>query len=60
VNHGIPDAVIDEMLAATELFFSLSTEKKLRYKAPSLEANRGYAARESEVFRIELPCTNLF
>jgi isopenicillin N synthase-like dioxygenase len=47
-GHGIPPAVIDAMLAATAAFFALPLEKKLAWRPPTPEINRGYAAKGSE------------
>lgn len=48
INHGVDPAVTDAMLRATERFFALSPEVKLRTRPPALEVNRGYAARGVE------------
>ncbi len=47
-GHGIAQSVIDDMRSATDAFFALPIETKLRLKSPSPEINRGYAARSSE------------
>ena len=47
-GHGVSEAVIGRMLDATTAFFALPLEEKLRYRPPSVEVNRGYAAKGSE------------
>jgi isopenicillin N synthase-like dioxygenase len=48
VNHGVPDAVIAQMLAASDAFFALPTDQKLRLIPPTPDVDRGYAAKNSE------------
>jgi len=48
VDHGVPARVIDRMLAATDAFFALPIEEKLRLQPPSPDVDRGYAAKGSE------------
>jgi isopenicillin N synthase-like dioxygenase len=40
--------VIDDMVAATDEFFALPLDEKLRYRSPRPEINRGYAAKGTE------------
>lgn len=48
VGHGIPHAVIDAMVAATDSFFALPLDEKLRWQPAQPEVNRGYAAAGTE------------
>ncbi len=48
VGHGVPDAVIEAMRAATDAFFALPVAAKQLVRPPSPEVNRGYAARGTE------------
>jgi isopenicillin N synthase-like dioxygenase len=48
VAHGLPQPVIDRMLEATDAFFALPLEEKLRWRSSSAEVNRGYAAKGAE------------
>jgi len=48
VGHGVPRDVIETMVQATDEFFALPLEEKLRYRSPSAHINRGYAAKGSE------------
>jgi isopenicillin N synthase-like dioxygenase len=48
VGHGVPDAVIAAMLAATDAFFGLPVDAKARCAPPTPDVNRGYAARGQE------------
>ncbi|MCW2545814.1 MAG: putative Oxidoreductase, 2OG-Fe(II) oxygenase family [Mycobacterium sp.] len=48
VNHGIPDAVIQRMLRATDAFFAMPVEAKLALIPPTPDNDRGYAAKGSE------------
>jgi isopenicillin N synthase-like dioxygenase len=48
VGHGVPPDVIETMVEATDEFFALPLEEKLRYQSPSAEINRGYAAQGTE------------
>ena len=48
VNHGIPEAVITRMLAASDAFFALPLESKLAVVPASPDIDRGYAAKGSE------------
>ncbi len=48
VGHGVPDAVIAAMQAATAAFFALPEAVKRTAKPTDLEVNRGYSARASE------------
>jgi len=48
VGHGVAPAVVDAMLAATDAFFGLPLDEKLRYRPPGPDINRGYAARGTE------------
>jgi isopenicillin N synthase-like dioxygenase len=47
-DHGVRLDVIDEMKRATDGFFALPLEQKLRSRSPSPDINRGYAAKGSE------------
>lgn len=47
-GHGVPASVIADMRAATDVFFGLPLEEKQRWRSPSPEINRGYAARGDE------------
>ena len=48
LGHGVPRPIIEEMLAATDAFFALPLEEKLRYRSPHPRINRGYAAKGTE------------
>jgi isopenicillin N synthase-like dioxygenase len=48
VGHRVPDAVIDDMRAATDAFFALPPDEKLRVAPPDPAINRGYAASQTE------------
>ncbi len=48
LGHGVPDEVRREVRAAATAFFDLPLEEKLRYRPPSPDVNRGYAAQGSE------------
>lgn len=48
VNHGIPQPVIRHMLSTTDAFFAQPLDKKLPLRPPSLDIDRGYAAKNSE------------
>jgi isopenicillin N synthase-like dioxygenase len=48
VNHGIPDAVIQRMLAASDAFFAMPPADKLALVPPTPDNDRGYAAKGSE------------
>src|SRR5260370_5533778 len=48
VGHGIGPDVIDRMLTATDTFFRLDTDDKLRWQPASPSINRGYAAKGTE------------
>lgn len=47
-GHGIPDEVIGEMRHAVDAFFALPLSEKLRWRSPSADLNRGYAAKGTE------------
>jgi len=47
-NHGVAPSVIDEMVAASDAFFALPLEDKLRLCSPRPEINRGYAPKGTE------------
>jgi len=48
VGHGVPERTIEAMLAATDAFFALPLDDKLRYRSSSAQVNRGYAAKGTE------------
>ena len=48
VGHGVPAAIIDTVLAASDAFFGQSLADKVAYESPSPELNRGYASLGSE------------
>lgn len=48
VGHGVPDAILDAMRAATGAFFALPLEDKLALRPATPEINRGYAPRDTE------------
>lgn len=43
-NHGIPQALIQEMYGVVQAFFSLALEKKRGYEIPGLSGQRGYTS----------------
>ena len=47
-DHGIPDAVIENMLLVSDQFFARGLDEKKRFGPPSPEINRGYAAKGTE------------
>ncbi len=47
-DHGVPDEIIGAMQRASDTFFALPQEEKLRWKSPSPNINRGYAAKGTE------------
>jgi isopenicillin N synthase-like dioxygenase len=47
-DHGVDPDVIDHMKRATDVFFALPLEEKLRWRSPSPDINRGYAAKGTE------------
>jgi len=48
IGHGVPQHVIERMLAATAEFFALPLDEKLGLRSPGPEVNRGYTAKGSE------------
>ena len=54
VGHGIPDAVIQTMLAVTDEFFALPLADKLAVAPPHPGINRGYAAVGTEALAYSL------
>jgi isopenicillin N synthase-like dioxygenase len=48
VGHGVPQSTVAAMVEATDAFFALPLEEKLRYRSPSPQVNRGYAAKGTE------------
>ena len=48
VGHRIPEAVIADMVAASDAFFDLPLERKLAARPPDPSVNRGYAASGTE------------
>jgi isopenicillin N synthase-like dioxygenase len=53
-GHGIAESTIAAMLDATDQFFALPLKEKLRWRSPSPEINRGYAAKGTEGLRYSL------
>jgi len=47
-NHGVAPSVVEAMVAATDAFFALPLEEKVRLRSPRAEINRGYAAKGTE------------
>ena len=47
-GHGIGEQVLDDLTKATSAFFALPEAVKQRYRSPSPDVNRGYAARGTE------------
>jgi isopenicillin N synthase-like dioxygenase len=48
VGHGVPTALIDEMVATTTAFFDRPVTEKQRFTVEDRSANRGYASLGSE------------
>jgi len=48
VGHGVPQEVIDAMLAGSDALFGLPDDVKLAMTSPAAEINRGYAALGTE------------
>jgi isopenicillin N synthase-like dioxygenase len=48
VGHGVPRVVTTAMLDATDEFFALTLEEKLRMRPPGPGINRGYTAKGTE------------
>jgi isopenicillin N synthase-like dioxygenase len=48
VGHGVAELLRQAMRDGADSFFSLPLDEKLRYRAPSAEVNRGYAAKGTE------------
>lgn len=48
VGHRVPDGVIADMVAASDEFFALPLDEKLRARPADLTVNRGYAASGTE------------
>jgi len=48
LGHGVAPEVIDAMVEATDRFFALPLDEKVRYRSPRPEVNRGYAAKGTE------------
>ncbi len=48
LGHGVDREVINAMVDATDEFFALPLEEKWRYRSPSPQVNRGYAAKGTE------------
>ena len=48
VGHDVPAAVAERMLTATDALFALPLATKLRWRTPSPDINRGYAAKGTE------------
>jgi isopenicillin N synthase-like dioxygenase len=48
LGHGVDAGVRAELRASARDFFALPLEEKLRYRPPSTDVNRGYAAQGSE------------
>jgi isopenicillin N synthase-like dioxygenase len=53
-GHGIPDAIIDDMLDATDRFFALPLDTKRRATPEHQGINRGYAALGTEALAYSL------
>ena len=47
-NHGVAPSLVEAMVAATDAFFALPLEEKVRLRSPRAEINRGYAAKGTE------------
>jgi isopenicillin N synthase-like dioxygenase len=47
-DHDVPSSVIADMQVATDAFFTLPLNEKLRWKSPSPDINRGYTAKGTE------------
>ena len=47
-DHGVPTEIISAMQRSTDAFFALSQQEKSRWKSPSPDINRGYAAKGTE------------
>jgi isopenicillin N synthase-like dioxygenase len=43
-NHGVPDELIAHLYEHVQQFFSLPSEKKLKYEIPGLAGQRGYTS----------------
>lgn len=43
-NHGIPDALIEDLYKYVQQFFSLPSDKKRDYEIPELAGQRGYTS----------------
>jgi isopenicillin N synthase-like dioxygenase len=43
-NHGISDALIEDLYSCTQQFFSLPAEKKSAFEIPGLAGQRGYTS----------------
>jgi isopenicillin N synthase-like dioxygenase len=54
VGHGIPPAVVTDLLAATDAFFGLDEADKRRCVAPRPEINRGYVPPLAEALSYSL------
>ena len=48
VGHGLARDVVDDLVAASDAFFALPTERKVAVRAPTPDVNRGYSAKGSE------------
>jgi isopenicillin N synthase-like dioxygenase len=48
VGHGVPESLRAALRSTADEFFALPLEEKLRYRPPSPEVNRGYAAKGTE------------
>jgi len=48
IGHGVPQPIIDAMVAAADAFFALPEPTKMVTTSPLAEINRGYAALGSE------------
>jgi isopenicillin N synthase-like dioxygenase len=53
-GHGVPDALIADMLATATAFFDLPAAQKAAYRPPSAAVNRGYAPIGSEALAYSL------
>jgi isopenicillin N synthase-like dioxygenase len=48
IGHGVPAELCEAMRAGSDALFALPLEEKLRYRPPSPQVNRGYAAKGTE------------
>ncbi len=48
IGHGVPAGTVRDMVRASDEFFALPIDEKLRYRSPDARINRGYAAKGTE------------